>query len=210
MKNKVILVIFMLWLIYPLTYSQIKFGIRGGINSSRLAGSSEINTGDYKIEIPRYSAMGFHVGLIGQIQLFNFFIQPELLYTSTRNDLNLYNLNSANPNEAKAISQKFNQIDIPVMLGFKMKIFKLEAGPVATFLVSNNSDLNSITHYDMQWNKATIGYQAGVGLDVGKIALDVKYEGNLSKLGTGITINGSTHAFDTRMNQLIVSVGIFF
>ena len=113
-------------------------------------------------------------------------------------------------NEATAVKQNINRIDIPVLVGFKLKILKLEAGPVASFIISNNSDLKTITEYDMQWNKATIGYQAGIGLDVGKIALDVKYEGNLSKLGTGINIGNTTTSFDTRLNQIIVSIGFFF
>jgi hypothetical protein len=62
----------------------------------------------------------------------------------------------------------------------------------------------------MQWNKATIGYQAGIGLDVGKMALDVRYEGNLSKFGTGIDTGNTTTSFDTRLNQIIVSIGFFF
>jgi hypothetical protein len=132
------------------------------------------------------------------------------LYSSIHNDLEVYKLNSANPDEAIAVKQTLNRIDIPVMVGIKLKILKLEAGPVASFIISNNSDLKSITSYELQWNKATIGYQAGLGLDVGKIALDVKYEGNLSKLGTGIDIGNTTASFDTRLNQLIVSIGFFF
>jgi hypothetical protein len=210
MKNKLVSLLLMSLMTSSLAFSQIKFGIRGGINSSKMNSSNEVNTGDFKITCPNYSVIGYHVGLISQIKLFNFFIQPELLYSHINNDLNVYNLNSANPNEATAVKQTVNRIDIPVMVGFKIKILKLEAGPVASFVISNNSDLKTITEYDLQWNKATIGYQAGIGLDVGKIALDVKYEGNLSKLGTGITIGNTTTSFDTRLNQIIVSVGFFF
>lgn len=193
-----------------LAFSQIKFGIRGGINSSRMNSNTEVNTGDYKITCPNYSVIGFHAGVISQINLFSFFIQPELLYSSIHNDLDVYKLNSANPDEATNVKQTLNRIDIPVMVGFKLKILKLEAGPIASFIISNNSDLESITQYDMQWNKATIGYQAGIGLDVGKIALDIKYEGNLSKLGKGINIGNTTTSFDTRLNQIIISLGLFF
>jgi hypothetical protein len=193
-----------------LAFSQIRFGISGGINSSKMNSSTEVNTGDFKITCPNYSVIGYHVGLVSQIKLFSFFLQPELLYSHIHNDLNVYDLNSANPDEATAVNQTLNRIDIPVMVGFKLKILKLEVGPVASFVLSNNSDLESITEYDMQWNKATIGYQAGIGLDVGKIALDVKYEGNLSKLGTGIDIGNTTTSFDTRLNQIIVSIGFFF
>jgi hypothetical protein len=210
MKNKLVTILLMSMLTSSVAFSQIKFGIRGGINSSRMNGSTEVNTGDYKITCPNYSVIGYHAGLISQINLFSLFLQPELLYSSIHNDLEVYKLNSANPDEAIAVKQTLNRIDIPVMVGIKLKILKLEAGPVASFIISNNSDLKSITSYELQWNKATIGYQAGLGLDVGKIALDVKYEGNLSKLGTGIDIGNTTASFDTRLNQLIVSIGFFF
>lgn len=193
-----------------LAFSQIKFGLRGGINSSKMNSSTEVQTGDFKIECPNYSVIGYHVGLISQIELFSFFLQPELLYSSIRNDLDVYDLQSANPDEAISVQQKLNRIDIPVLIGFKLKILKLEVGPVASFVISSNSDLETITEYEMQWNKATIGYQAGIGLDIGKIAIDVKYEGNLSNLGTGINIGNTTTSFDTRLNQIILSVGLFF
>jgi len=193
-----------------LSFAQVRFGLRGGINSSKVNSSTEVHTGDYKITCPNYSVIGYHAGLISQIELSGFFIQPELLYSSVRNDLDVYDLNSSNPQEAVAVKQKLNRIDIPVMVGIKLKILKLEAGPVASFVISNSSDLNTITQYDMQWNKAMIGYQAGIGLDIGKIALDVKYEGSLSKLGTGVNIGNTTTSFDTRLNQIILSVGLFF
>jgi hypothetical protein len=210
MKNKLIALLLLSLLTSSLSFSQVKFGLRGGINSSKINSSTEVNTGDFKITCPNYSVIGYHVGLISQIELSSFFIQPELLYSSVRNDLDVYDLNSANPDEAKAVKQKLNRIDIPVMVGIKLKILKLEVGPVASFVISENSDLNTITEYDMQWNKATIGYQAGIGLDIGKIALDVKYEGSLSKLGTGIDIGNTTTSFDTRLNQIILSIGLFF
>ena len=210
MKNKLINILLMSLLTTSLAFSQIKFGIRGGINSSKMKSNTEVNTGDFKITCPNYSVIGYHAGLISQINIFNFFLQPELLYSHIHNDLKVYNLSSANPEDATSVSQILNRIDIPVLVGFKLKILKLEAGPVASFVISNNSDLKSITEYDMKWNHATIGYQAGIGLDVGKIALDIKYEGNLSKFGTGITIGNTTTSFDTRLNQVIVSLGFFF
>ena len=210
MKNKLVAILLMSLLMSNLSFSQIRFGITGGINSSKMNSSSEVNTGDYKITCPNYSLIGYHVGLISQMKLFSFFLQPELLYSYIHNDLNVYDLNSANPDEANTVNQTLNRIDIPVMVGFKLKILKLEAGPVASFVLSNNSDLKTITEYDVQWNKATIGYQAGIGLDVGKMAIDIRYEGSLSKLGTGIDIGNTTTSFDTRLNQIIVSLGFFF
>jgi hypothetical protein len=210
MKNKLLTVVLMSLMATSLAYSQVRFGITGGINSSKMNSSTEVHTGDYKITCPNYSVIGYHAGLVSQIKLSSFFIQPELLYSSIHNDLKVYDLGSANPDEATDVSQQLNRIDIPVLVGFKLSILKLEVGPIMSFVLSNNSDLETITEYDMQWNKATIGYQAGIGLDIGKLALDVRYEGNLSKFGTGIDIGNTTTSFDTRLNQVIVSLGFFF
>jgi hypothetical protein len=210
MKNKLISLCFLSVISAMPSFSQVKFGLRGGINSSKMNSNTEIRTGDYKITCPEYSVIGYHAGVMSQIMIFNFFLQPELLYSSVHNELEVYDLNSGNTGEPTAVRQKLNRIDIPVLFGYKLKILKFEAGPVASFLISNTSDLETITEYDMQWNKATIGYQAGIGLDIGKIALDVKYEGNLSKLGTGIDIGNTTASFDTRLNQIILSVGLLF
>jgi hypothetical protein len=210
MKNRVFSLIVMLLLTTAFSYSQIRIGIRGGINASQLKSDNVITTDDYKIKIPNYAMLGYHVGLISQVQLFNFFLQPELLYTVTRNNINIYDLNSANPDAVDESLQKLNRIDLPILLGYKFNVFKLEVGPVATFLISDDSDLKKITSYDLQLNKATFGFQAGVGLDVGKLALDIKYEGSLTKLGNSITVGGNDLNFDSRLNQIIVSIGLFF
>jgi hypothetical protein len=210
MKRKLIsLVIFSLFATVTVS-AQVRAGIRGGVNVSQLKSSDEITTGDYKITIPSYAMLGYHVGLVSQIQLFRLYIQPEVLYTVTRNDINIYDLNSVDPDDADPTTQKLNRLDFPVMLGFKSKVFKAGIGPVVTFLISDDSDLEKITDYDLRLNKASIGFQAGIGFDIHKVALDLKYEGSLSKLGDGIRIGSEKMAFDSRISQFIFSVGLFF
>ena len=129
----------------------------------------------------------------------------------TRNDINVYDLNSTDPNDADPVTQQMNRIDFPILLGLKLSAFKIGIGPVFTFLISNDSDLEQITHYDMQLNKAAVGYQAGIGLDIKKFTIDLKYEGSLSRWSDGINLgNNERLDFDTRINQIILSAGIFF
>ncbi|HLO57785.1 MAG TPA: porin family protein [Bacteroidales bacterium] len=217
MKTKSALIVTLIFILAASASAQIKLGIRGGLNASRLKSSTEFLTPDptplnnYKITVPNYMMIGYHVGLIGQIQLFNFFIQPEALYTVTRNDINVYDLNSATPDNADNITQRLNRIDVPILVGFKLKDFKMEIGPVVTFLVSDDSDLQQITQYDLKLNKASAGFQAGIGLDFRHLCLDLKYEGSLSKLSDGINIgNNERIGFDSRISQVILSAGIYF
>jgi len=210
MKSKVISLAGILLLTTAFSYSQVRFGIRGGVNASFLKSSDVVTTDDYRIEIPHTSMLGYHAGLVSQIQLFNLFLQPELLYTATRNNIDIYDLKSGNPDEANESVQKLSRIDVPILLGYKFKAFKMGVGPVVTFIINEDSDLHSITSYDLQLKKATVGFQAGIGLDVGQFAFDLKYEGSLTKLGDGIEIGGNEMTFDSRQNQFIFSVGLLF
>lgn len=77
------------------------------------------------------------------------------------------------------------------------------AGPIAS--ININSEIkNSIeTVENVDYNSATFGYQAGLGVDIGNLSADVKYEGGLSK----ITDNIGSYDTDNRINQWVLSVG---
>jgi hypothetical protein len=210
MKNKFISLTGILLLTTAFSYSQVRLGIRGGVNASFLKSDDVITTDDYRIEIPHTAMLGYHVGLISQVQLFRFFLQPEVLYTALRNNIDIYDLKAANPDNANESVQKLSRIDLPILMGYKFKAFKMGVGPVVTFIINENSDLKTITTYDLQLKKATVGYQAGVGLDIGHFAFDLKYEGSLTRLGDGIKIAGDEMKFDSRQNQFIFSIGLFF
>ncbi len=190
--------------------AQLSFGIRGGINSSNV--NLKDFSGDYyQIDYAR-GALGFHIGGMAQIKLMSVFIQPELLFTSIKNDISVASFDDVafSWREPDFGEQRFNKIDIPVIAGVKLGPLKLQAGPVATMIIS--SKIKDLDAYDInqEFSGATIGYQAGVGLELANLLVDVKYEGNLSKLGDGVKIAGSSYSFDTRMSQWILSVGFLF
>ncbi len=204
-------------LTFSVATAQVRIGIKGGINAAQLKSNDEIITPNptpnayYRITIPKHTLVGYHVGLMGQIQLSAFFIQPEAIYTVTKNDINIYDLNGSNPTLANEIEQKLNRLDFPIIVGLKLGAFKAGIGPVFTFLISDDSDLKRITQYDMQLNNATVGYQAGIGLDFKNLTFDARYSGSLSKVSDGIKISDTQKLdFDSRINQFIFSVGFFF
>ncbi|MCK4699098.1 MAG: hypothetical protein KAT38_02140, partial [Bacteroidales bacterium] len=84
-------------------------------------------------------------------------------------------------------------------------------GPVASIIIDSKADLIETAGYEEKIKGASFGYQVGVGLDIiNTISLDVRYEGNLSKLGDGVNIGGNDFEFDSRNPQIIFSLGIFF
>ncbi len=187
------------------SFGQIKLGLRAGISSSNVKVDDVVKIGseEYKLKSgdPK---VGFHFGLVSRIQLFNLFVQPELLFTSSGGDVKVTDINGF----TTVKEQKYNKLDIPVLAGIKFGPARIEVGPVASVLLSSKSELFDNGKETMK--NATIGYQAGVGLDISRLAIDLKYEGNLSKLGDGVKIGGDEYNFDTRNSQLILSLGFFF
>lgn len=209
MKNRLIFLFLFIFCMLNVN-AQLSFGIRGGVNSSNVK-LNDFGGRDYQLKYNR-GALGFHIGGIAQIKLLNFFIQPELLYTQTKNDVSLATWNSVNAEWGvpELGEQRFSKIDIPIIAGMKFGPLKLQAGPVATMMLKSKSDLLDNYDIEQEFSAATLGYQAGVGLELANLLVDVKYEGNLSKLGDGVTIAGRDYSFDQRMSQWILSVGFLF
>ena len=186
--------------------SQMRLGIRAGVNSTRIK-TNDFHNDKYKIVFTGGARTGFHAGIVTQLEIGNVFLQPELLFSSIRNDIRIDNLLSGDEDLTEL---ELNKIDIPLMIGYKWDVFKIQAGPVASVLIKDKSQLTDITGYDLLMKKATVGFQAGIGFDVSKLAFDLKYEGSLSKLDDGITIGDEKFEFDARSSQLIFSIGLFF
>jgi hypothetical protein len=144
------------------------------------------------------SKIGYHVGAFARINLPVIFIQPEVLYTNTGGSFS---------NNTFNYDVEFNRLDVPMMVGIKLgSVLRLQAGPVATYLLDGNlssNDGSTTTKLIPPKEEFTFGYQAGIGLDIGNLVLDLKYEG-------GMTNSISRFAevpTDQRQNQLILSMG---
>ncbi len=198
----------------------IRFGVKGGVSSSNVKFDKQTLEGittedgpkDFLVE-QGDSKLGLHFGVFGRIQIMGLFIQPEVLFTQTKGEVKLSEGTTAD----YYLKQKFNKFDIPVMVGWKFGPARIGLGPVASFVVGENDGLkdklNDLAQETVKndFKGATFGYQIGVGLDILKFAtIDLKYEGNLSKLGNGLNIGGNDFKFDQRNPQFIASIGIFF
>ena len=192
--------------------AQIKFGVKGGVNSSTIKMDDIITVTqgveEYSLEGIKTASVGFHAGLMTRVTFFGVFIQPELYFSSTGGEVEVTDIITQNVSIKK---MEFKKLDIPVLVGFKFGPARINAGPVASIIIDSKADLIETSGYEEKLKGASFGYQAGVGLDIfNTISLDVRYEGNLSKLGDGINIGGDNFEFDSRNPQFIFSLGIFF
>ncbi len=175
-----------------------EFGLRGGVNLHGV--QVEEFDGDQTIEDVESGdrKLGFHAGAYGRIKLATFFIQPELLYTNVNGEVQTENADGS----SQTIDLGFSRLDIPVILGVALGPVRLGVGPVATFAISEPGDA-----FDKSFNQANFGYQAGLGLDLGKLSIDLRYEGPFGKTAETITIGGTDYQTDTRTNQIMLGLG---
>jgi len=204
--KKTALFLLMLFAI-QVSQAQVSFGLRGGLNFSRLPSESvslnSLESVQSEIKTLSDSYTGFHVGLMGEVSLLGLFIMPELLFVNSGNYLVVEQGDTRTD-----VIQKFSQIDIPVMVGTKIGPVRAGLGPVATIMINSESNMSDEFGFKERFNSATYGFQLGAGVTLGNIALDLKYQFGLSNLGNGIELGGNTYEFDTRPRQIVFSVGL--
>ncbi|MEM6966222.1 MAG: outer membrane beta-barrel protein [Bacteroidota bacterium] len=192
--------------------AQKKFGVRLGVGSTDFNPRDLVVTNQNGVEQLKIgvdnATYGFHLGLFGQFRKKKFFIQPEILLSSTRID---YSVDDFENNLGETIkSERFNFVDVPINAGFKFGPLRLQAGPVAHIYVNSFSELDDLEGYRENFDVAALGVQYGVGLDIWRMVLDFKWERNFNNYGDHVTINDVAYNFNDAPDRFIVSLGICF
>lgn len=211
--KKFILIVLSVFMVLPV-FSQVKFGLKAGLSTTSLK-MDDVKTlvsGDteYVIDVLEGANYGFHGGAFVRFTLSRFYIQPELLFTSRTDEYTATDVE--NPATAIIKKQQFNQLDLPVMLGFRLGPVRLHGGPSARLLINSPEDLIDDPDLETVYNNFTFGYQAGLGVDIIKrITIDLRYEGSLQKYQTQIqSLTGEDVTLDDRPSAFLLSVGFMF
>lgn len=193
-------------------FSQVRVGIKGGLASTDVPPGSLVildqgDVEDFTLSV-QDAKYGFHLGFFVQAQLGNFFIQPEVLFNSNSVDYSFEDLQGIDPVQIR--DENYQYLDIPIMMGVKLGPLRLGAGPVGHLFLDSTSDLFDFEGYDQAFDDLTLGWQAGVGLDLWKLHLDFRYEGNFTDFGNHLVFYGERYTFNEAPSRLIASVGISF
>jgi len=154
------------------------------------------------------ASVGFHAGLFARFSVLGFYIQPEAMFTSSGGEI-VINSDDINANVDQVKSMRYNKIDVPIMLGVKIgPLLRLNAGPSFSFLLNSDiRDGNAQQEIEENYSDATVGFQAGIGIDISKLNFDLRYENNLSALGDEVSFGGETFTTDLRNQLWILTVG---
>ena len=169
--------------------SPVTFGPQMGVNQNSLSASV--------ITYKESAKVGMQGGLFLRLTLGKIIIQPEAVIGLKRGELEFAytptglvpGINDVNATQELAITT----LDVPMMVGYQLldiPIVKLRAlaGPVASIIInekvsiSKNEGLTDVpaTNLVQLQEDALWSLQAGLGVDVWKLAVDVRYNFGLS------------------------------
>ncbi|WP_194850642.1 porin family protein [Nonlabens antarcticus] len=175
--------------IFSFAQTDSGFGIKGGLNY----GSS----GEFKDEINSNtedpdSKIGFHLGVFAKADLGPIYVRPELIYTKLNSEYSIGDF-------------EVQKLDLPILVGVNvigpLNVF---AGPSLQYIL--DTDLEGFDVDDVK-DQFSVGAQFGVGLDLGRLGIDLRYErGFKDNEVTFFDINRSR--IDTRPEQLIIALSL--
>ncbi len=174
------------------------FGVKGGLNFSEL----ENNMG------ARYSgtasANGFVGGIWARAGFLGFFAQPEVLYSQRKGAF-------TSKVDGTAVINTLSYIDVPLLVGYKLAFVRFNAGPNFQFLLDAQqkaSDLAKDPNFSKNnFESSSVGFQVGAGVDLLKLSIDLRYDGNFGSIGKEITVNGTQYDYSTRASMWQLTLG---
>ena len=157
-------------------------------------------------------SLGYHAGVFGQVNFGKFFIRPEVVYSSLKQEFEI-------PKREENTEYSVQTFTIPLMLGYNVYgPLDVYAGPVYSNILDaklygEESDALIVVQ------NTPINAQIGAKVEIGRFGLDVRYEHSLSTAERqelemdnrgifGGNQGGANRAYfeDTRLNQVIVSL----
>jgi hypothetical protein len=209
--KKLLAVILITLLAIP-AFSQFKVGLKGGVSTNSITMDKAVQlTGqstNYTVQALSNANYGFHGGLFFRLTIMSVYIQPELLFATSENNYKVTNLTTS---VATEVSQRLNNLSIPVMIGLKLGPLRINAGPAASVPMTTPKKLVDDPNLNALYNKMSFGYQAGLGIDLfKKLTVDIRYEGSLQKYQTQIQQTVGKVSLDNRPNAFLFSLGLIF
>jgi opacity protein-like surface antigen len=221
MKKTLLTIAAFLMLSIAAQAQEFKLGAQVGLLIPKLdleKAQSSVNTQEFD------GATGFQVGLAARLKFSTLYVQVEPTYSRIGGEVKL-------AKNSTSVSEKFNssRFDLPVMIGARFGIgevfgVRINAGPMASFYLNNtslqddlkqayqkiNDTAQSVESDDFDAKNFQFAYQAGVGVDVTKFSLDVRYEGSFGDYleGTGTAKELGLSGLST--SQFVVKLGYFF
>ena len=210
MKKLIFIAIAAFFLVQTSNAQLFKWGIKGGIGFSSLniediTGISD-GTDVYDL-VTGAGVTGYHLGVQTRVKIAMIYIQPEIYWNAGGGTLEQV----VNGTVTDVLEVKFTRIDVPLLVGVKLGPVRLNIGPVGSYVINEtNEGSTGDFDYQLYTDAMNWGWQGGIGFDLSKLSLDLRYEGSLSDLSDSVPPALAGYNMDPRPSQWIISLGYWF
>jgi len=162
------------------------------------------------------AVLTYQLGVFTRFMFAGIYVQPEAMFSSSKTEMKFENIFDENNTSNNVVGEmKLNKLDVPVMIGKRfMKILRINAGPVFSYILSQNIDQSGAkeawNEINAEYNNATVGLQYGIGVDIAMINIDLRVEKGFQAISENLTIGETSFAADQRLEQIMLSVGMKF
>jgi len=167
-----------------------RLGVKGGVNLAKFKTENTFSSDNKG---------GYYGGLWARIGGGGIHLQPELYLTGKNSSLV-----TASGQENNV---KFTSLDIPVLLGTKIGAagfgIRLNTGPVFTLTLDEQQKFGpaAAAAFNGKFKDTALAWQFGLGLDIGKLNVDARYESGMSE------INSAGGYPTTKLNLFTLGIG---
>ncbi|MEE1964379.1 outer membrane beta-barrel protein [Allomuricauda taeanensis] len=197
MKKTLLIAAFALLGTAAMAQSGSGFGLKAGLSYNKNGDLiSSVGEGGQDIVEGAKGKAGYHVGVWGKLDFPKIYLRPELVYSKTKSSYDV---------EGSSQDYDISKLDLPVLLGYKLiGPLHVFAGPAFQYTLKN--DLEGLEVEDVE-NEFTVGLNAGVGVNLGNVGLDVRYERGFSENEAEI-IDIPDGRVDSRPSQVIFALSL--
>ena len=176
MKRQPLHLVFLLCLFFTSIQAQeYTFGIKGGVNYNKIGDlyhkGGSVSVGGASILYTPSSDMGMHYGAFLNFKFGDFFIRPEVLFTT---------LKSSYPLSLKTANWEQTRMDIPILVGVEIY------WPVSLYLGPTISSISEMTlegpESPITYEESALGFNVGLMAEMGRFGIDVRYEFGTAKV----------------------------
>lgn len=206
MKNYIVGICLILGATFTGISQEFSYGLRGGINytmGGQITGIS--SNGLYNDDtFEGTGGIGFQGGIFVQVNFGNFFVRPELVYSTLENEFDF-------PIEPSSYSVE--RFAIPFMIGYNVfGPLDIYAGPVYSNILNATLEGEEFLNPIVVQN-TPVNAQVGAKIEFGRFGIDIRYEHSLSTPETleldivndDYGVNRATFD-DATIDQIIVSL----
>tara|TARA_B100000925_G_C21978260_1_gene461106 strand:+ start:989 stop:1606 length:618 start_codon:yes stop_codon:yes gene_type:complete len=163
MKNNFLIIISLFFfsnLIFNKSYSQIKYGIKLGVNFDNVGDIKSSKS--LKMDIKTASVASAHFGMFAELKIVDLYVRPEIQISKSKSEL-------------ISLDQfQINKIEIPILLGYNIfGSLSIFTGPIFQKIISIKSKSLTFGNYT---NSLTMGLQIGSRINIGKFGLGFRFE----------------------------------